>query len=100
MIRPILAEAFGCFPESVERAFQVDGDLPIEGRVISAADTRQQHNAGIVDQDVDSSEFLFSDFEHPRNLVRLADVGFCGDRVSPADVILLTSAEASGSLPA
>src|SRR5258705_257616 len=26
-------------------------------------------------------EFLFRDFEHPRNLVRLADVRFCGDRV-------------------
>ena len=80
---PILAEAFGCFPESVERAFQVDGNLPIEGRVVSAADTRQQHDASVVDQDVDTPEFLFRGFEHPRNLVRLADVSSCGDRVSP-----------------
>ncbi len=78
---PILAEAFGCFPESVERAFQVDGDLPIEG-------TSTPPNSFSATSNIreTSSAWLTSVF---------AVIAF-----SPADVILLTSAEASASLPA
>src|SRR5882762_775887 len=78
-----IAKAFGCLSQSVECSLQIDGNLPVEDRIIRRRHVRQQHDAGVVDQDVDSSEFLFRDFEHPRNLVRLADVSFRGNGASP-----------------
>ena len=60
MTRPPRAQAVRGLPHAVEHALEVDGDLAVEQRVVGLGDGREQHDAGIVHQDVDAAEGLTS----------------------------------------
>src|SRR5450631_2187461 len=53
----------GGLAHTVEDAFNVDGDSPVEQRIVAFADRRKLHDTGVTHQDIDAAESLLRTFE-------------------------------------
>jgi hypothetical protein len=74
----------GRFAHAVEYAFQVDRDRALEELVLRVGNRGQRHDARVVDQYGERARFLLGRVEKTAYLVRLADVGSDGNRISAA----------------
>ncbi|EGE58033.1 hypothetical protein RHECNPAF_3500087 [Rhizobium etli CNPAF512] len=77
-----VAQAPGGLPQRVEGALEVDADLAVEGFVVGLGERGEHHDTGIVDEHVDAAEGGFRGIEHATHGVRIADIGFRGQRLA------------------